>query len=29
MATLQKLRNRAGLLIGALGLALLAFILTD
>lgn len=29
MATLQKLRNKAGLLIGALGLALLAFILTD
>jgi peptidyl-prolyl cis-trans isomerase D len=29
MATLQRLRNRAGLLIGALGLALLAFILTD
>ena len=29
MATLQKLRNRAALLIGAMGVALLAFILTD
>lgn len=29
MAVLQKIRNRAGLLIGALGLALLAFVLSD
>lgn len=29
MAALQKIRNRAGLLIGALGFALLAFILSD
>lgn len=29
MATLQRLRNRAALLIGAMGVALLAFILTD
>jgi len=29
MAVLQKLRNRAGLLIGAIGVALLAFLLTD
>ena len=29
MATLQKIRNRAGLLIGIIGFALLAFILGD
>lgn len=29
MALLQRIRNRAGLLVGALGLALLAFILSD
>ena len=29
MATLQKIRNRAGLLIGVIGIALLAFILGD
>ncbi len=29
MATLQRLRNRAGLLVGALGIALLAFILGE
>ena len=29
MATLQRIRNRAGLLIGALGVALLAFVLGD
>lgn len=29
MAVLQKIRNRAGLLIGVLGIALLAFILSD
>ena len=29
MATLQKIRNRAGLLIGVVGVALLAFILGD
>ena len=29
MATLQKIRNRAGLLIGVIGVALLAFILGD
>lgn len=29
MAVLQKIRNKAGLLIGALGLALLAFVLSD
>lgn len=29
MATLQKIRNRAGLLVGALGIALLCFVLGD
>ncbi|HTN67906.1 MAG TPA: peptidylprolyl isomerase [Dysgonamonadaceae bacterium] len=29
MATLQKIRNRAGLLVGAIGIALIAFILGD
>ena len=29
MATLQKIRNRAGLLVVVIGLAMLAFILTD
>ena len=29
MATLQRIRNRAGLLVGVIGVAMLAFILTD
>ena len=29
MAALQKIRNKAGLLIGVIGVALLAFILSD